>query len=319
MGFATRGPAPTRTRSLSELNAPRGPAPATFADYRATLAAFDRLPVHRDIGSVDAAVRAHLRATIPRDHPGPIVVVVGDFHGTGSSLAMAVGALMESRHAREKVFMTEAPPAIGRQRDYEATVSALTLYSTLEPGRLQRPLTTEHFAQRVFGGQRDRYFTNHVAETCAKFADFQVVGFDPSRDTNLGNPARERDMMSTISANLVPGRVLVVHAGAYHASELHRECSAIPGVLAVGVSRVTDPAPQNAENVRRLDYMLSTPSFLPVLAHRSLDRAEVDLAPLISQALGTGGTVNRLIDHYEAIAPEHPNAQRRLTIQSAPQ
>lgn len=224
---------------------------------------------------VVAAVQAHLARQLPADPQRPVVVLIGELHGTDLALLQTLTTLNRLRGFGSKQVMAEMAPQSMQAGlgSIDGTVAELRQCmdwgSRFDPDQVNAPV--------------DVLMTNCIY---ARAQGYDVAGFDRHHaDGPMGpapdNDTREDHMLAALGAQRKNAQVTVVVTGNVHLPVLHEAMKADPTVTTIGIATVTPVAQGDHLVASRMSYLLSTPEILTIRPDASLQGAPADITALI--------------------------------------
>lgn len=295
-----------RPRSASGMRPRNAVSPDTWATYQEVMRSYNRLTVHQSVEQVHASIGAHLRARLPGNHRGPIIIVLGELHNTNGSVAQTMAVTNAMRNERDKVYLIEGTDEDARNSDYDASRAAIKLLQSVGThprGPDDGPLDQAEFAARVYPGREPPSRLRHMLQdTCAKLTGYAIGGFDPQHDSYHDNDGREGGMVNAILQKGTLTGVTIVRAGAYHAPVLQEALKTlVPDARVLCISQAVDPSPTNRDAIHRMHHMLTDPDCSLLAGSAALEADRVEMTPMALYAAHRPDLIARIDHDYRTL------------------
>lgn len=293
-------------RSASNLRPRNAVSPDTWAIYQQVMRSYNQLPVHQSAAQVQASISAHLRARLPNNHNGPIIIVLGELHNTNGSVAQTMAVTNAMRNERDKVYLVEGTDEYARDSDYDASRAAIKLLQSVRThprGPDDGPLDQAEFAARIYPDREPPSRLRHMLQdTCAKLTGYTIGGFDPAHDDYHDNDGREGAMVNAVLQKGTLTGTTIVRAGDYHAPVIQQALKTLlPDAKVLCIAQAADPSPTNREAIHRMHHMLTDPDCLVLAGSDALEADRVEMTPMVSYAAHRPELVARIDHDYRTL------------------
>jgi len=263
-----------------------------FPDDKAVARAAARKTVEADNpDAVVHAVTGHIRTELLKTPRGQApLILVGEAHGTVSSLLINLAALAQFQGQRTTLLFEYTPQEVGMLED-DARFLDQSFANDLQG--LGDWLPLESIDPRDPNERARRETAHHVfiALVAAK-AGARLGAFDPLHSTARNEVRREAAMVEAIRDHVAAanGPVIVI-AGAHHLPKLHEQLGGgSPGVVSLSVVVDTNTHPPTANKRKRSSYLFARDDILRVRYEPPQDALPCDP---VGYALGLVGDLSK--------------------------